>query len=123
MVKRSPRTRRAPPAVTPTPSQNSIRKWREFRGIATQGELAIKASITRATISRLETGNLEYRQWLLERLATALDCQPFDLIGTDPYAMASILKIYSSIPKDRQTSALKALEGFARPKSKTKRIT
>ena len=63
---------------------NCIAKWREYRGIESQSELAKLSGITRATVCRLENGTLPWRQWLLERLAAVLQCEPAQLITTNP---------------------------------------
>lgn len=65
---------------------------------------------------RLETGALDYQKWQLDRLATALDCTPMDLIGHDPYEQESIFQIYMRIPTSKRARARKALEHFAKSK-------
>lgn len=92
---------------------NYIRAWRLHRGFATQGELAKKSGITRATISRLESGTLPYRQWQLEQLSETLNCKPHDLIGTDPRMQASIFQIYQRLPEEAQKQALKVMLALA----------
>jgi DNA-binding Xre family transcriptional regulator len=94
-------------------SANHIRAWRLHRGFATQGDLAKKSGITRATISRLESGTLPYRQWQLEKLSVALDCKPHDLIGTDPNLSASIFQIYQSLSEAGQKRAIRLLQALA----------
>lgn len=94
-------------------SVNHIRAWRLHRGFATQGDLAKKSGITRATISRLESGALPYRQWQLEKLSDALGCAPHDLIGTDPNLSASIFQIYQQLPGAIQKRAIKMLRALA----------
>ena len=92
---------------------NYIRAWRLHRGFATQGELAKKSGITRATISRLESGTLPYRQWQLEQLSETLNCKPHDLIGTDPRMQASIFQIYQRLPEEAQKQAMKVMLALA----------
>jgi DNA-binding Xre family transcriptional regulator len=92
---------------------NYLRAWRLFRGYASQGDLAKASGITRATICRLESGAMPYRQWLLEKLAKVLDCAPVDLIGTDPTAQVTIAQIYRRLSEDDRKRALKYLAGLA----------
>jgi transcriptional regulator with XRE-family HTH domain len=94
------------------PAANCIRFWREFRGLKTQGELGRKSGVTRATISRLESGALPYRQSVLEKIAKALDCKPHDLIGVNPFEMADILQIYARIPAELRERAKRTLTSF-----------
>lgn len=77
----SPKRRRARPLGK---SGNFIAAWRLYRGYATQDDLARASGINRSVINRLENGKLLWRQDLLEPIAEALDCQPFELIAYDP---------------------------------------
>lgn len=95
------------------PAVGHLRSWREFRGIKTQGELAIKCGVTRSVISRLESGVLEYRQKWLRSIARALDCTEADLIGVDPNLRASIFQIYSRIPEADRIKAERLLKTLA----------
>lgn len=60
---------------------NRIAEWRGVRGIDQQ-ELAHRVGSTQATISRLEKGRQELTVEWMARLATALGCNPVDLLET-----------------------------------------
>jgi len=60
-----------------------LRAWRERKGFS-QEELAEKAGITRAALSRLENCHAPPRPGTLKRLAVALELKPEDL--SDPIA-------------------------------------
>ena len=60
-----------------------VKEWRAHRGM-TQEELAAAADITHGAISQLENGKVSYTQPTIEALATALNCEPRDLIGRPP---------------------------------------
>jgi len=60
-------------------AMNSIRKWREVRGLS-QGQLADKIGVTQAALSRWETGERYPGKTNLRALADALDVRPADLI-------------------------------------------
>ena len=63
-----------------TPIHIRIREARESRGW-TQEELARRASVTRATVSRIETGKVASLDLdVFEKLATALEVHPAALI-------------------------------------------
>ena len=52
-----------------------LRAWRERRAM-TQGELAARAGLTRAALSRIESGQAEPRPSTVRRLAQALRVEP-----------------------------------------------
>lgn len=60
-----------------------IKEWRKFRDL-TQDQLAGRIGSATSTISQLETGKQGYSQALLEELAEALSCEPWDLLHVDP---------------------------------------
>lgn len=60
---------------------SGLRQARERR-LLTQVELAGRASMTAATISRIETGMTKARISTVRRLAEALDVDPAELTGS-----------------------------------------
>jgi len=60
---------------------SGLRQARERR-LLTQAELAGRASMTAATISRIETGMTKARISTVRRLAEALDVDPAELTGS-----------------------------------------
>ncbi|WP_296441273.1 helix-turn-helix transcriptional regulator [Rhizobium sp. 60-20] len=56
-----------------------IAEWRESRGL-TQEELAERISMSRSTLSKIETSDSPYTQRTLEAIALALGCKPHDLL-------------------------------------------
>jgi transcriptional regulator with XRE-family HTH domain len=56
-----------------------IAEWRESRGL-TQEALAERISMSRSTLSKIETSDSPYTQRTLEAIATALRCKPSDLL-------------------------------------------
>jgi|SRR5215469_3377809 len=95
-------------------TKNNIRNWRLFRKIRTHGELSARTfrlrgreGILRPTISRLETGKLDYRQSQLETLAIVLECSPAELISVNPFHWGDdALGIYYSLSKPGQDACL-----------------
>ena len=74
--------------------KNFIREWREDRGL-TQQDLADAIGRTKATVSRIETGDIAYTREFLEAAADAL--------GTHP----GILLIRAPTPADAYPADLK----------------
>ena len=60
-----------------------LRDWRKERGL-TQEQLAERLHITKASISRLESGKQGWDGIFLEAAAEALNCTPADLIRRRP---------------------------------------
>ncbi|HTM76766.1 MAG TPA: helix-turn-helix transcriptional regulator [Devosia sp.] len=88
-----------------------IREWRAYRGL-TQELLADRLGISKASLSRIETGRQPYTQDMLEALAEALMCDPADLIMRDPTtqdAMWSLWESASPAEKAQITSVVRAL--------------
>lgn len=95
--------------LMPATERNNIRNWRLFRGIKSQQALAqltfgIKGmeALTRATLCRLESGNLRYREDQLDVLSIVLKCTPTDLIGVNPFRSGDIFLIYRGLPAAKQ---------------------
>jgi transcriptional regulator with XRE-family HTH domain len=79
-----------------------IKEWRAHRGL-TMDRLADRLDISKATLSRLESGRQPYTQDTLEALAEALSCEPADLIMRDPTAPGAIWSIWDKAnPAQRQ---------------------
>lgn len=69
-----------------------LKEWRKYRGLTLEqvaGRLTElddpQVPATPASLSRIETGKQSYTERSLEALAHVYDCEPADLIGTDPY--------------------------------------
>jgi transcriptional regulator with XRE-family HTH domain len=76
-----------------------IRQWRDHRGL-TQERLADRVDLSVGAISQLENGIIPYTQATLEAIASALSCEPADLIMRDPTKQSAIWSIW-----DQATSA------------------
>lgn len=63
--------------------ENRIRELRESVGLS-QEELGRKIGTTRATISKLEKGNMNLTQWWMVRLANGLGCTPATILTAHP---------------------------------------
>lgn len=92
---------------------NSIRAWREYRGLTLE-RLAARVDSTPATISRIERRVRPYSQSLLERLAEALSCEPSDLVVRQPPSpeqieMLSVIKGLTPAEAQQALKVLKAL--------------
>ena len=70
-----------------------IRRWRKFRGI-NQARLGELTGVTGSSISQLERGLQGFTDKSLARLAEALQCDPVDLLGWDPYQKDSFWPLF-----------------------------
>jgi transcriptional regulator with XRE-family HTH domain len=61
-----------------------LRKWRERKAFSQQ-ELAERAHITRAALSRIESGAAEPHPRTIRKLAQALGVQPEDLMRIEDF--------------------------------------
>lgn len=57
-----------------------LREWRLFRNM-TQAELSLRTGIDTGQISRFESGKKGPQLSSMAKLASALDCQPYELYG------------------------------------------
>lgn len=90
-----------------------LKEWREHRGL-TQEQLADRIGISRVMVSKIERGLNPYHQAFLEAAATALMCEPADLLVRNPTAPDAIWSVWDRIPpadKPRAITILKALIG------------
>ncbi|WP_133769095.1 helix-turn-helix domain-containing protein [Enterovirga rhinocerotis] len=63
----------------PSSKRHYIREWRVHRGYS-QEQVAEELSVSKATISRLETGDQPYGQRMLEALAKLFGTEPANLL-------------------------------------------
>jgi transcriptional regulator with XRE-family HTH domain len=80
----------------------------------TQEQLAEHIGITRAQLSKVETGKREYGQQFLERAAVALNCEISDLLDNDPNKPPSILRVWEQVPEQNRDLALRMLNELAK---------
>ena len=91
---------------------NTIRLWREYRGL-TVAELAKKSGLGAQTIRDLESGAMDVSGKLLRALAPALDTSDGFLLNVDPKDNTSdLFDTFRSIPKERRKQALEILKTF-----------
>ena len=75
-------------------------------------DLAAKAGFSAPYVSQMELGIRNISLKNLERLATALNCQPEDLLPIPGGTATDILNIWASIPPERRELAKQVLESF-----------
>lgn len=91
--------------------KNRINEIRAARGL-TYEELAEKADMSPSFVSLMARGKRNISLKNLAKLASALDCQPEDLIGVDTPIPADVAAIWASIPVERRDLALHVLKSF-----------
>ena len=92
-------------------ARNRIAEIREAKGLKVK-ELAAKAGFSAPYVSQMELGIRNISLKNLEKLATALECQPEDLLPIEGGSGTDILNIWASIPPDRRELAKQVLESF-----------
>lgn len=97
------------------PHGNYLRAWRKHRGL-TQEALAEAVDYDRTVISKIERGAIQYTQGFLEKAAKVLDCEPGQLISTDPEDERKVMDIWDRILEREQPRALDILKTFAEKK-------
>jgi len=87
-----------------------IREWRQYRGLSIE-QLAAKVKLSTSMISQLERGKTGYTQNTLERVAIALDCEPWQLLAcANPGELAEMWRITMLIDRPAFQSVLRAYE-------------
>jgi transcriptional regulator with XRE-family HTH domain len=100
-----------------------FKQWRKYRGF-TQDQVVDRLAMlddpgiptTAASLSRLENGKQSYTQRSLEALAGVYDCEPHELIGTDPFERdeaqeaATYLYGMDELGRRRAIAVLKAMQ-------------
>lgn len=94
--------------------QNRIEEVRKARGLTLE-ELAEKAGFSIPYVWQMARGVRNVSLKNLERLATALDCRPEDLLSTSTGTNTDILNVWASIPPERRDLALTVLQSFTNP--------
>jgi len=88
-----------------------IQAWRKHRQL-TQQQVADRIDMDKSTVSRIETGKVEYSQSTLEAFAFALNCSPADLLSPPPAPGSpqnELSEYVLSLNKDAQQKALRIL--------------
>jgi transcriptional regulator with XRE-family HTH domain len=88
-----------------------LRKWRKANGL-TLDQLADMVGSTGATISRMERGKQPYTQPMLEALAKALKCEPWDLIERPPSAADKIRAVLEDMSPEDQRRAIAVVQAL-----------
>jgi transcriptional regulator with XRE-family HTH domain len=92
-------------------ARNRIAEIREAKGLKVK-DLAARAGFSAPYVSQMELGIRNISLKNLEKLATALECQPEDLLPIPGGTGTDILNIWAAIPADRRELARQVLESF-----------
>jgi transcriptional regulator with XRE-family HTH domain len=88
-----------------------IREWRKHRGL-TQEKLADRIGTTKASISRIETGEQPYTQDFLEAAADALMAEPGSLVMRNPLDPDGPWSVWDDLPPAQRKQALRLLRAL-----------
>jgi len=93
-----------------------FREWREFRGF-NQEQAAERIEKSRNYLSEIERGVKRYNEDVLEALAVAYSCDPWELIGRNPLLDPEpVAVLWDRISADKRESARTMLEALASKK-------
>lgn len=97
---------------------NFIKFYREKKGLSTR-KLANKIGTFNQTISNLELGKQELTWSWMQKLADALDCEPFNIVNgpSDDELRSEILTLMDSMAEDDQKRLKQIAEAFVTPKA------
>lgn len=98
--------------IQPGPrSRHYIREWRKFRGL-TQEQLADRLEVATSTISQLENYKQGYSQAILEALAGALMCEPWQLLKSDPTKEGEVIDLFDGLDDDDKRRAAQIISAL-----------
>lgn len=89
-----------------------IREWRDYRGL-NQEQAAERIGIDRTTLGRIENRQIAYTQPILEALADAYRCEPWDLLNRDPSKEGAVIDITEML-RGADPAELREILGYAR---------
>jgi transcriptional regulator with XRE-family HTH domain len=111
--------RKVHPHPKPLRRPTYIRAWRKHREL-TLGKLAERLSaeleirISEGQLSRIERGETPYGQDILEALASALRCEPADLIMRDPSQHDGIWSLLDGLKPMQRQQAIEVIKALQR---------
>ena len=101
-----------------TDVENRITKLRKARGL-TLKRLAELVGTSNQQISHLEKGRRRLTVEWMERIAEALDCHPFDLLGDGTHSRNErervMIELFRGLSEEQQEAFLKATAALAKP--------
>lgn len=89
-----------------------LREWRDYRHL-TQEQAADRVGLDRTTLGRIENRKIAYTQPILEALAEAYMCEPWDLLNRDPFKEGEVIDL-TSILRDVAPELRAEIIGYAR---------
>jgi len=88
-------------------------EWREYRGL-TQEQAADRIEKSRNYLSELERGKRRYNEDILNALAQAYSCEPWELIGRNPLIDPEpVADLVARLAPANKEAAIKMLESLA----------
>ena len=91
-----------------------FKEWRETTGM-NQYQAAERIGVEPSTLSRIETGDSNYSEFILSRMSDVYGCNPSDLIGWNPNinsAIVEIHKLLAGADEDQLRRALGMIRSF-----------
>ena len=95
----------------PQRRKNYVAAWRKHRNM-TQEELGELAGMSGGNVSLIERGAINYTTESLDKLATALGCEPGDLLKIDPGKLDELDAVLAAIPSEQRRRAARLLKAM-----------
>lgn len=95
-----------------------VSEWREYRGL-TQEAVAVKVGRSRGLIAQIESGITELTEEMIYSLASAFQCNPWDILRINPLVDDVVLDIVMHLQSVSPSTRAEAL-GFIRGLSRSK---
>lgn len=89
----------------------NLKHLRNLRGL-TQEQLAEKADVNQATISKIEKGTANFTMEMIQKIAAALNVSPAELFGL-PELQQRVVDAVNAIDPSKQDAAIVVLEAMA----------
>lgn len=97
-----------------TRPRHYVKEWRQHRNL-TQDQLAERVDRSRGLISQIEGGLTDLTEDMIYALASALNCEPWDIFRVNPLVEGSVVDITDALrgkPADIQAEALGFVRGL-----------
>jgi len=100
-------------------TRNYLREWRQKVGL-TQKQVCDRLSAfddpqlptTEATLSRIETGKGQYSERVIEALADIYSCEPWELLGRDPFKEGKVYDLIARMNEKQMRQAEAVLQAL-----------
>lgn len=105
--------------LPPMENKHYIKAWRRYRHLTQEQVIDRLVSLddaqipqTAASLSRLENGKQPYNERVLAALADIYNCEPWELIGSDPTKEGDIIDLMRHLDERERAQAMRLIEAI-----------